>query len=86
MVLVSVDFVEDIDTRVKDFVKKKNLQSNLYLWDETDFNSFIDKIDPGWSGAIPATLMIDYRNDKRYFYEKEFKVGELEKAYLNFIN
>jgi len=86
LILVSLDFAEEADTRVKQFVDKKNLKSSLYLLDETDYNSFIDKIDPRWSGAIPATLMIDYRNDKRDFYEKEFKEEELEKTYLKFIN
>ncbi len=85
MVLVSFDFAEQLESKVLPFVKKHNLQSELVLLDETDYNSFIDKIDPSWSGAIPATLMIDHRNDKRAFFEKEFKSGELKETYSNFI-
>lgn len=81
--LVSFDFVEQL-AKAKNFASKKNLKSNLYLLDETDYNAFIDKVDPSWSGAIPATLMIS--QDKRAFYEKEFKEGELEKTYTQFIN
>ncbi|MGL1888526.1 MAG: TlpA family protein disulfide reductase [Reichenbachiella sp.] len=86
VVLVSMDFVENLDPKVKKFINKKQLKSTLYLLDEIDYNSFIDKIDPQWSGAIPATIMIDSRNNKRAFFEKEFKEGELEKTYLEFIN
>ena len=86
IILVSFDFVEELEKRVIPFVNKKNIKSEVVLLDETDYNSFIDKIDPSWSGAIPATLILDYRNDKRIFLEKEFKEGELEKSYLSFIN
>lgn len=84
MTLVSFDFVEELEKKVIPFVKKKNLKSKVMLLDETDYNSFIDKVDKNWSGAIPATLMIDYRNDKRAFFEKEFRNDELEKAYITF--
>ena len=86
IILVSFDFVEELENKVIPFIKKKNINSEVVLLDETDYNAFIDKIDASWSGAIPATLILDYRNDKRKFFEKEFKEGELEKAYLSFIN
>ncbi|PIB34072.1 hypothetical protein BFP72_00825 [Reichenbachiella sp. 5M10] len=86
VILVSMDFADQLDAKVKKFAAKKNLKSTLYLLDETDYNSFIDKIDPAWSGAIPATLMIRSKTNTRIFIEKEFKEGELEKVYLNFIN
>ncbi|UXP33906.1 TlpA family protein disulfide reductase [Reichenbachiella agarivorans] len=85
VILVSMDFVENLDDKVKKFALKKSLKSKLYLLNETDYNSFIDKIDPTWSGAIPATLIVDSRKNKRIFFEKEFKEGELENSYLNFI-
>ena len=75
--LVSVDFVEDLDTKVKKFMQRKNIKSKVLLLDETDFNAIIDKIDTNWSGAIPATIIIDKKNNKRYFYEKAFKENEL---------
>ena len=84
VILVSFDFAEQLDTKVKTFVDRKNLKSKLYLLDETDYNAFIDLVDPNWSGAIPATLIIDNRNNKRLFLEKEFEPGELEKVYLDF--
>lgn len=85
MILVSFDFVEQLEKANK-FASSKGLKSTLYLLDETDYNAFIDKIDPSWSGAIPATLMIDNRNDKRAFFEKEFHEGELETTFIDFVN
>ena len=86
VILVSFDFVEQLETKVKTFVNKKGLKSKIYLLDETDYNAFIDKVDPSWSGALPATMIVDSRKNKRLFLEKEFDQGELEKVYLEFIN
>ncbi|WP_456460521.1 TlpA disulfide reductase family protein [Reichenbachiella sp.] len=83
--LISFDFVEDLENKLKPFVDKKNIEAKVYLLDETDYNAFIDKVDPSWSGAIPATLLIAKGNSKRKFIEKEFTEDELEKVYLNFI-
>lgn len=85
MSLVSFDFKKDLESRLKPFVAKKNIEADVYLLDETDYNAFIDKVDPSWSGAIPATLIIAKGNTKRKFIEKEFSENELEKVYLNFI-
>lgn len=78
--LVSFDFVENLDNRVKKFLTKKNIKSEVVLLDETDYNKFIDKIHPEWSGAIPATLIVDNRNGKleKRFFEKEFHEGEVK--------
>lgn len=78
VLLVTLDFVEDLEKKVIPFVQKRALTSEVRLLDETDFNAFIDKIDPSWSGAIPATLLINNLNGKTAFYEKAFKEGELD--------
>lgn len=78
VLLVSLDFIEDLETKVIPFVQKKALNSEVKLLDETDFNAFIDKVDPSWSGAIPATLLINNLNGKTAFFEKAFKQGELD--------
>ena len=85
VILVSFDFVEDLEKKLIPFVSKKKIETPVYLLDETDYNSFIDKVDPSWSGAIPATIMIAPNRSKRIFLEKEFKEGELEKVFLSFI-
>jgi peroxiredoxin len=77
--LISLDAVETLESKVKPFAEKKRLKSTVKLLDETDFNAFIDKIDERWSGAIPATIIIDCKSGIRYFYEKMFHEGELDK-------
>jgi thiol-disulfide isomerase/thioredoxin len=76
--LISMDDVEMADTKVKKFIEKKGYTSRVLLLDETDYNSFIDKIDPKWSGTIPATVIIDKKNGKKYFYSAAFKENELK--------
>lgn len=78
VVFVSLDFVEDLDSKVKNFVNRKGIYSQVVLLDDIDYNSWINKIDQNWSGAIPATLIIDGKSGIKKFYEREFKKGELE--------
>lgn len=77
--LVGLDAVEDLDDRVKPFLDKKSIISIVWLLDETDFNAIIPKVNEQWSGAIPATLFVTKCGEK-YFFEKEFKEGELEET------
>jgi thiol-disulfide isomerase/thioredoxin len=80
--LISLDAVEELNGSVKLFIQKREISSKVMLLDETDFNEIIPGIDDKWSGAIPATLIVD-RQGKKYFYEKEFKAGELQKTIEN---
>jgi thiol-disulfide isomerase/thioredoxin len=75
--LVSLDFADKID-KVKSFVKLKKIKSTVVLLDDIDYNSWIDKIDKEWSGAIPATLLLNTKTGKRKFIEKELVDGELQ--------
>ena len=74
--LINLDDVEKLDKRVKPFIKKQQIKSTVKLLDETDYNSFIDKVDSNWSGAIPATLII--AGKKRRFIEGELTAAELQ--------
>lgn len=84
--LVSLDFADEFEKRVLPFVVKRNLQAQVLLLDEIDYNSWIDKVDPGWSGAIPATLIINPLNGKRKFLEKELNEGELNSLIEEILN
>jgi thiol-disulfide isomerase/thioredoxin len=78
VILVSLDFKRDLEKRLKPFMAKNAISSTVLLIDEMDYNAWIDKIDPSWSGAIPATLVV--KNTKRKFYEREFEnYSDLEK-------
>lgn len=79
VLLVSVDFTSKLESAVKPFVKRRELQNEVFLLDEEDQQAFINRIDPTWSGAIPATLFIQGKQKK--FFEKAFTYPELAKEY-----
>mgnify|MGYP003630415856 FL=1 len=77
VILVSLDFVKDIETKLKPFLKQNNITSKVVLLDDPASNIWIDKIDPNWSGAIPFTIV--FNNNKRAFFERSFEsVEDLE--------
>lgn len=84
VLLVSLDFPQEYE-KVNAFVKKKNIQSTVYLLDEKDYDSYMGKIDESWSGAIPATLLID-PSGKQWFFEKAFNKEDLFKEISKRIN
>lgn len=78
--LVSLDL--DLDPnpdKVRNFVVRKKIKSEVIILDEKNPNEWIDKIDKSWTGALPATLVINNKTGKRKFVEKELHPGELEK-------
>lgn len=40
-------------------------------------NSWINKVDLSWSGAILVTLVINHKTGDRKFVEKELEKGEI---------
>jgi thiol-disulfide isomerase/thioredoxin len=70
VILVSLDFSNLLDSSVIPFIEKNNLQSKVILLDDPEMNTWIDKVNRKWSGAIPATLIKS--GDKEAFYEKSF--------------
>ena len=77
VVLVSVDFSSDYDSKLLPFLKKKKIASEVVLLDEQDANAWIDKISPEWSGAIPATLILNPEKGIHTFKEGSFEREEL---------
>jgi len=78
--LVSMDY--DLDPnpeKVNRFITRKKILSRVLILAETDPNSWIDKIDKDWGGALPATLIVNTKTGKRKLVQKELHEGELEK-------
>ena len=83
VVLVSLDFPDQIETKLKAFIKRKHLQSKVVVLDDPDQDVWIPKINEEWSGAIPATLI--YNKSKRNFFESSFTYEKLEEEVLKFL-
>lgn len=78
VLLVSLDFPNQLESKVIPFVKRKALKSDVMLMDEDNPNAWIPKISEKWSGALPATLFVNAQKKTRHFHEGSFKEGELE--------
>jgi len=77
---VSMDL--DLDPnpeKVYKFVARKKLQSQVLILDEKNPNAWIDTVEKNWSGALPATIIINGKTGQRKFVEKELHEGDLEK-------
>jgi thiol-disulfide isomerase/thioredoxin len=80
VLLVSMDY--DLDPnpeKVKKFIVRKKIESEVVILEEENPSDWIDKIDKEWSGALPSTLIVNPVNKKRKFIQGELKEGELEK-------
>ncbi|MEO9872279.1 TlpA family protein disulfide reductase [Ekhidna sp.] len=82
--LVSIDFQNEVE-RVKKFVTKRALNSDVLFLDEKDPDTYMSKVSQEWSGAIPATLFVTDLG-KTYFHEKAFTKEELEKTVKKYLN
>ncbi len=83
LLLVSLDFPREYETKLKPFLKEKQLKSEVVCLNDVGQNRWIPAIDTTWSGAIPATII--YKGGKRKFYEKSFTYEELEKEVQQFL-
>jgi thiol-disulfide isomerase/thioredoxin len=80
VILISIDLDLDPDPqKVLKFVKRKKILSDVYMLKQQDANSWIAKIDSSWTGALPATLIVNHSNGKRRFIEGELAAGDLER-------
>ena len=83
MWLVSLDFENQMESRVIPFLKENNLNPEVFILKQ-EGNSWIDEVSTSWSGAIPATLMIN--KEGRHFYEQEFTYEQLENTIKEHLN
>ncbi len=86
IVLVSMDFVQDREARLIPMVERMKLKSTVWLLNEPDANSWIEKVDAKWSGALPATLIFNPMQVKRTFYEKSFDYETLAYELSHFMD
>lgn len=78
--LVSMDLELDPNpAKVHKFVARKKIESKVLILDESNPNAYIDEIEKQWSGALPATIIINSKTGKRKFVERELREGDLEK-------
>jgi len=78
LVLVSLDLPDYYPSKIKSFVNQRNFSAPVVWLNETNADYFCPKIDHKWSGAIPATLMVNNKTRYRKFYEQQLTRLEFE--------
>lgn len=84
VLLISLDFPNQYDSKLKPFLKKHNIKSKVIALNDTDMNTWIPKVNENWSGSIPATII--YNKNKKDFYEQSFTYEELENKLKPLLN
>jgi len=78
MIFVSLNSQRELQ-KVEQFVTDKSLGPEVLLLNGGAPDSWIDKVDSSWSGAIPATVI--YKHGKKvYFHEGELTLDNLSKT------
>ena len=82
VILVSLDFPSQIETKLKPYIRKNKIKSNVILLDDSKMNKWVPRVSEKWDGGIPATLIINSSNYNFYPnpFEKEELVTEILKA------
>ncbi len=81
VLLVSLDFKNTIDTRLKNFIQTKSIKSEVVVIDQTNADTWMPKIEKRWGGAIPISLL--YTKDKKVFGNREFESLADLKTWIN---
>tara|TARA_B100002051_G_scaffold249566_1_gene260375 strand:- start:6 stop:497 length:492 start_codon:yes stop_codon:yes gene_type:complete len=75
VILVSLDFPSQIESKLNPYLKKNKIKSKVILLDDSKMNTWVPKVSVQWDGGIPATLIVNSSNYN--FYPKPFKKEEL---------
>ncbi|MEO0732700.1 MAG: TlpA disulfide reductase family protein [Bacteroidota bacterium] len=70
IIMLSLDFKKDVRDKLKEFVNKRPELPPVVALTDSDYNSWIDQVNPDWGGAIPVTVV--YRGDQRAFHLEKF--------------
>jgi thiol-disulfide isomerase/thioredoxin len=77
IILVSLDFKREYETRLVKFVNEHKTLPMVVLLDEPDYNKWIDKVAKEWGGAIPATIVFNNKNRFSYLHQDEITFNDL---------
>ncbi|MCH4824389.1 TlpA family protein disulfide reductase [Gramella lutea] len=64
VILVSLDFPDKIESQLIPFVKKNQLRPKVVVLLDGNYNKWIDKVSPEWTGAIPATYIYNGKQNR----------------------
>ena len=77
---VSLDDFSEINTSVPQFLRDMHVTVPTYLLNVSDPEEAMSKVDPQWSGALPATFLYDAQGNLVYKRLGRIQVPELTAA------
>ena len=81
LILTSLDFETQIETKVKPFIKNNDIHAEVIVLADTKAHEWIDKVNKEWVGSIPATII--YNKDFYFFKEDMLSFEELNEIITN---
>jgi thiol-disulfide isomerase/thioredoxin len=85
VLLVSLDFKEDMDQKLVPFLQSTGYTSEVVLLDETNGEIFINKIHKSWSGVIPSTYFTTKNKKKEVFISSKVNLDMLNSTMNDFL-
>lgn len=79
VIFVSIDDDAKAKQKVTAFLKKMRVTRTAYIKEPGDDETFINSVNPNWSGAVPATLIYDSNGRFVEMGVEELDFFELEK-------
>jgi len=76
-ILISLDFPSEIEKKLIPFLFNNKITQEVKYMTDTDYNSWIDIVDPSWQGNIPVTLFFNNAKKIRHFHSGELSEKEL---------
>ena len=84
VLLVSMDFRSKLQSDVIPFVQNHKMNTEVFMADKTNEQTYIDQVDKSWTGDLPATLVVNNKKGLRKLYDKEFTLPELNEIYQTY--
>lgn len=78
LLLVSLDLPAYVPVKLPAFIKKNKYNTNHAWLNETDADRFCPMIDEKWSGAIPATIIVNNKTGYRKFIGDQVSAAAFE--------
>lgn len=85
VLLVSINYKEDLNTKLLPFLEEKKISSEVCLLDENNFDYFPGMIDKRWNGDLPATLILNNKRGYKEIWQEKISTAFLEEKTKNLL-
>ena len=83
---ISIDFPDELESKVYPFLNKFNVNFNNYISSEKNAEKFINFLNTDWNGALPASFVYDTNGKQVEFFSGKKSYEKFEKVVLKYFN